>query len=181
MQDDRSSAASHDDVSTEEDLAGHAAARKITDLVKAGNSCFFCTLGLSTRLHARPMTVTEVEDGGQLWFFTEIDSLKSIELDHDPRVTLFFKDGDNGGHLKLDGTATQVLDRETIHRLWSPKLRAWFTEGEDDPRISLLRVDPDSGEYWDNRHGAAVAGIKLLFGALAGQRVNEGVHGNLRL
>jgi hypothetical protein len=86
MQDDRSSAASHDDVSTEEDLAGPAAARKITDLVKAGNSCFFCTLGLSTRLHARPMTVTEVEDGGQLWFFTEIDSLKSIELDHDPRV-----------------------------------------------------------------------------------------------
>jgi hypothetical protein len=60
-------------------------------------------------------------------------------------------------------------------------LRAWFTEGEDDPRISLLRVDPDSGEYWDNRHGAAVAGIKLLFGALVGQRVNEGVHGNLRL
>jgi general stress protein 26 len=74
-----------------------------------------------------------------------------------------------------------VLDRETIHRLWSPKLRAWFTEGEDDPRISLLCVDPVSGEYWDNRHGAAVAGIKMLFGAIVGQRVNEGVHGNLKL
>jgi general stress protein 26 len=172
---------SDDDLSTEQDLSGPAAAQKIADMVSAGNSCFFCTLGLTTQLHARPMTVTEVEDGGVLWFFTEADSLKNIELDRDPRVTLFFKEGDNGGHLKLDGTATLVTDPATIHRLWSPKMRAWFTEGEDDPRISLLRVDPISGEYWDNRHGAAIAGIKMLFGAIVGKRVNEGVHGSLAL
>lgn len=169
------------DVSTEEDLSGPAAAQKIADLVKAGNSCFFCTVSMGSGLHARPMTVTEVDEGGQLWFFTEVDSLKNIELDRDPRVTLFFKEGDNGGHLKLDGTATMVTDKETIHRLWTPKMRAWFTEGEDDPRISLLRVDPVSGEYWDNRHGAAIAGMKMLFGALTGQRVDEGVHGKLKL
>lgn len=172
---------SSDEVSTEEDLSGHAAAQKIADLVRAGNSCFFCTLGMNARLHARPMTVTEVEDDGQLWFFTEIDSLKTIELDRDPRVTLFFKESDNGGHLKLDGTASQVTDPATIHRLWSPKMRAWFTEGENDPRICLLRVEPVGGEYWDNRHGAAVAGIKMLFGAIVGQRVDEGVHGKLQL
>ncbi|KQW46395.1 MULTISPECIES: pyridoxamine 5'-phosphate oxidase family protein [unclassified Roseateles] len=170
-----------DKVGTEEDLSGQAAAQKIADLVEAGNSCFFCTVGMNSRLHARPMTVTEVEDSGQLWFFTEIDSYKTIELDRDPRVTLFFKEGDNGGHLKLDGTAAQVTDRETIHRLWSPKMRAWFTEGEDDPRICLLRVDPASGEYWDNRHGTAIAGIKMLFGAITGQRTDDGVHGKLTL
>ena len=172
----------HDDVSTEENLSGAAAAQKIADMVKGGNSCFFCTLGMGSQLHARPMTVIEVEEGtGQLWFFTEIDSLKNVELDRDPRVTLFFKEGDNGGHLKLDGSATQVTDKQTIHRLWTPKLRAWFTEGENDPRICLLRVDPVSGEYWDNRHGAAIAGIKMLFGALTAQRVDEGVHGKLKL
>jgi hypothetical protein len=53
--------------------------------------------------------------------------------------------------------------RATIYRLWKPTLRAWFAEGEDDPRINLLRVDPMGGEYWNNRHGAAVAGIKMLF------------------
>lgn len=166
---------------TEADLCGAAAAQKIADLVEAGNSCFFCTISMSSGLHARPMTVIEVEAGGALWFFTEIDSLKNIELERDPRVTLFFKDGDNGSHLKLDGTATLVTDPATIHRLWTPKLRAWFTEGEDDPRISLLRVDPISGEYWDNRHGAAIAGMKMLFGAITGQRVDEGVHGELKL
>jgi general stress protein 26 len=166
----------------DEDLSGAAAARKIADLVKAGDSCFFCTVGTGSQLHARPMTVVEVEaDSGVLWFFTEIDSFKTIELDRDPRVTLFFKEGDNGGHLKLDGNTTQVTDPATIHRLWSPKLRAWFTEGEDDPRICVLRVDPVGGEYWDNRHGAALTGVKLLFGALVGQRVDEGVHGQLTL
>ena len=94
-------------------------------------------------------------------------------------MTLFFKEGDNAGHLQLDGTASEHTDRQTIHRLWTPKLRAWFTEGEDDPRISVLRVDPTGGEYWDNRHGTAVAGIKMLFGALTGTRGDDGVHGRL--
>ena len=171
----------HDPTHTEEDLSGAAAAEKVADLVKAGNSCFFCTLSMGSRLHARPMTVIEVDDSGQLWFFTEVDSLKNLELERDPRVTLFFKESDNGAHLKLDGTATEVTDKATIHRLWKPTLRAWFTEGEDDPRTSLLRVDPVSGEYWDNRHGAAIAGIKMLFGAIVGKRVDEGVHGQLSL
>lgn len=182
MHDDRLDASRDDDISTEENLSGAAAAQKIAEMVNAGNSCFFCTLGLNSQLHARPMTVTEVEEGsGALWFFTEIDSLKNIELDRDPRVTLFFKEGDNAGHLKLDGEAVQVTDPATIHRLWSPKMRAWFTEGESDPRICLLRVDPVSGEYWDNRHGTVIAGIKMLFGAIVGQRVDEGVHGQLKL
>lgn len=179
MEDLRSEASDND--AHEQDLAGPAAVDKIQDLVKEGDSCFFCTLGIDGELHARPMTVMEVGDSGQLWFFTEADSLKNVELDRDPRVTLFFKEGDNSGHLKLDGTATEVDDPATIHRLWSPKLRAWFTEGPDDPRISLLRVDPASGEYWDNRHGAAVAGIKMLFGALTAQRMDDGVHGKLKL
>lgn len=169
----------HSDVGTEEDLSGPAASRKVAELVKAGSSCFFCTLGMGSSLHARPMAVIDLDDDGRLWFFTEMDSLKTIELDRDPRVTLFFKEGDHSGHLRLEGTATQVTDRETIHRLWSPTLRAWFTEGEDDPRLCLLRVDPVSGEYWDNRHGAALTGIKMLFGALTAQRVDEGVHGRL--
>lgn len=181
MSDASRSTSSNDDTTLEQDLSGPDAAQKIADMVKAGNSCFFCTLSLSSQLHARPMTVTEVEDGGVLWFFTEVDSLKNIELDRDPRVTLFFKEGDNSGHLKLDGTATLVTDPATIHRLWTPKMRAWFTEGENDPRVGLLRVDPISGEYWDNRHGAAIAGIKMLFGAIVGKRVDDGVHGNLAL
>jgi len=170
-----------DELSTEKDLSGPAAAQKIADMVKAGNSCFFCTLSMSSQLHARPMIVTEVEDGGALWFFTEVDSLKNIELDRDPRVTLFFKEGNNGGHLKLDGTASLVTDPATIHRLWSPKMRACFTEGESDPRIGLLRVEPVSGEYWESCHGAAIAGIKMLFGAIVGKRVDPGVHGSLAL
>jgi len=169
------------DDSHEEDLNGPAAVDKIKALVSDGDSCFFCTVSMGGDLHARPMTVIEMDDDGALWFFTEAGSLKNVELDHDPRVTLFFKEGDNAGHLKLDGIATEVTDRETIHRLWTPKLRAWFTEGEDDPRISVLRVDPTGGEYWDNRHGSAVAGIKMLFGALTGQRGDDGVHGRLKL
>lgn len=181
MQDASRQPSDRDKLATERDLSGHTAAQKIAELVKAGDSCFFCTVGLNSRLHARPMMVSEVEAGAVLWFFTEIDSYKTIELDRDPRVTMFFKEGDHGGHLKLDGKAVQVSDRATIHRLWSPRLRAWFTQGEDDPRICLLRVEPVSGEYWDTRDGTAISAIKMLFGAITGQRMEDGVHGKLTL
>lgn len=173
---------SHDDSHTEANLSGPAAAAKIAELVKAGDSCFFCTVGAAGGvLHARPMAVIDVDDSGRLWFFTQADSLKTIELDRDPRVTLFFKKGDHGGHLKLDGTARDATDKPTIHRLWTPTLRAWFTEGEDDPRICVLCIEPTGGEYWDNRHGAAWSGIRMLFGALTAQRTEDGIHGKLSL
>jgi general stress protein 26 len=41
----------------------------------------------------------------------------------------------------------------------------WFTEGEDDPRITVIKVSPTQGYYWDNKHGNAVAFVKQLVGA----------------
>ena len=126
----------------DEDLSGAAAVSKIKDLVSNGDSCFFCTVAIGGELHARPMTVIETDDAGRLWFFTEAGSLKNIELDHDPRVTLFFKEGDNGGHLRLEGTATEINDRETIHRLWTPKLR----------RSEERRVGKECRSRWSPYH-----------------------------
>lgn len=172
------------DPTPDDSLTGPAARQKIQDLVSAGDACFFCTHTAATAAsggwHARPMSVRAVDEGGILWFFTARDSVKEAELQHDPRVTLFFQRGDHGGHLRLDGTVTTSTDRDLIHRLWSPLLRAWFTEGADDPRIAVLRVEPHHGEYWDHRYNAAITGLQLLFGAVTATRVDEGVHGQLQ-
>ncbi len=44
-------------------------------------------------------------------------------------------------------------DKEKIEELWTPLAKAWFTEGINDPRISVIKVVPDNGFYWDNKHG----------------------------
>ena len=41
--------------------------------------------------------------------------------------------------------------------LWDARLAAWFPEGLADPRLALLRVDLDHGEYWDE-HASRMVG-----------------------
>jgi len=68
-----------------------------------------------------------------------------------------------------------------IKELWSFTLKTWFTEGENDPRITVIQVRPAEGYYWDNKHGNAVAGAKMLLGAVMGQTLDDSIEGTLRL
>ena len=60
-------------------------------------------------------------------------------------------------------------------------LRTWFTEGEDDPRITVIKVTPTEGYYWDTKHGNAVAGVKMLVGAVVGKTLDDSVEGRLKV
>ena len=67
-----------------------------------------------------------------------------------------------------------------IKELWEPILKVWFTEGEDDPRISVLKVSAESGYYWDNKHGNAIAMIKMAAGAVMGKTMDDSIEGNIQ-
>jgi general stress protein 26 len=58
-------------------------------------------------------------------------------------------------------------------------LKTWFTEGEDDPRISVIRFTPQLGDYWDNKHGSLVSGAKIAVGALVGKTLDDSIEGRL--
>ena len=77
--------------------------------------------------------------------------------------------------------ATVTTDRHVFDELWQPIVKVWFSEGEDDPRITAIKVAPSSGNYWDTKHGAAVAGIKMLIGAATGQTPDDSIEGSLRV
>ena len=42
-------------------------------------------------------------------------------------------------------------------------MAAWFQGGKEDPKLQLLRFEPEQGQVWLNEH-SLVAGIKLLMG-----------------
>ncbi len=60
-------------------------------------------------------------------------------------------------------------------------MKTWFTEGVDDPRITVIRVQPNEGYYWDTKHGSAVAGIKMLIGAAISKTLDDSIEGTLRV
>lgn len=163
-----------------QDLQARDAVEKIRDIVKEAETCFFCTLATSTHGSAtRPMSVQQVDDAGNLWFLSADDSHKNLELATDPTVKLYFQGSPHSGFLQLDGRASVSRDKAKIKELWKPILKTWFTEGEDDPRITVIKVAPLDGYYWDNKHGNAVAGVKMMIGAALGKTLDDSIEGRV--
>ncbi|MBC7841593.1 MAG: pyridoxamine 5'-phosphate oxidase family protein [Gemmatimonadaceae bacterium] len=165
------------------DLTDREAVERIRDIVEsAKGSCFFCTHaegGLSNG--TRPMSVQKVDDDGNLWFLSAVDSNKNAELQRDPSVELFIQGSPHSGFLHLRGHGTITTERGVIDELWEPIAKVWFTEGKDDPRITAIKVAPSDGYYWDNKHGDAVAGIKMLVGAATGRTMDDSIEGTVRV
>src|SRR5688572_7415743 len=125
------------------------------------------------------MHVQEVCDQGNFWFLSPRDSDKNQEIENDPRVQLFISNPSRYEFLSVYGTASISRDREKIDKYWSEFAKAWFTEGNDDPRITVIKVTPEEGFYWDTKDGKLVSTIKILASAITGKTLEEGVEGTI--
>lgn len=162
------------------DLGGPDAVAKIRELVGKSDTCFFCTaIATGGSSGARPMGVQQVDDQGHLWFLSASDSHKNAELMLDPGVKLYFKGSAHSDFLQLNGNATVSRDTAKIKELWEFPIATWFTEGVDDPRITVIRFTPVEGYYWDTKHGSAVAGIKMMVGAVLRKTLDDSIEGKL--
>lgn len=163
------------------DLQGTQAIEKIKQLIDKAKTCFFCTqVSSGGPDSARPMSVQKVDDAGTLWFLSASDSHKNEEVADDSLVQLYFQGSPHSDFLQLTGRATVSRDKEKIRELWEPTLKTWFTEGIDDPRITVIQFVPTDGYYWDTKHGIAVAGIKMLIGAALGKTMDDSIEGTLK-
>jgi len=165
-----------------EDLYGEEATKKIKELVNSAKTCFFCTSHEPGKPFAtRPMSVQKLDDDGNFWFLSANDSHKNQELELDPEVQLLFQGSSYSDFMNIYGVATVTQDKEKIKELWEPTLKTWFTEGIDDPRISVIKVEPTSGYYWDTKHNMAIALIKRLAGAAMGKTLDDSIEGQLKV
>jgi general stress protein 26 len=165
-----------------ENLSHAEAQEKIKDLIeKAKNTCFFCTNIRSGEPFAtRPISVQQIDDDGTLWFLSAIDSHKNAQLLHDPNVQLLFKGSDYSDFLSLYGSAVVFRDEQKLEDLWEPILKTWFTEGKQDPRITIIQFTPEHGYYWDTKHAQIVAFTKQMIGAAIGKTLDDSIEGNLK-
>lgn len=164
-----------------QDLNGAAAIAKVKELSEKAKTCFFCTAQAVTGSSgARPMSVQQVDDAGHLWFLSALDSHKNAEVTSDPVVTLYFQGSAHSDFLTFSGTASVSQDKSKIRELWEPVAKVWFTEGVDDPRISVIQFVPREGYYWDTKHNAAIAGAKMLIGAAIGKTPDDSIEGRLQ-
>ncbi|WP_028915141.1 pyridoxamine 5'-phosphate oxidase family protein [Pseudoxanthomonas sp. J31] len=113
--------------------------------------------------HTRPMTAQlEHEGHGPIWFFTSTDNALVRELSGPRRATAAFVAKDHDLFASIGGQLAVDTDRAVVERLWNPFVAAWY-EGKADPKLALLRLDPDQGEVWLNEN-SLFAGVKMLMG-----------------
>ena len=74
-----------------------------------------------------------------------------------------------------------MFRKEKIKELWKPILKTWFTGGIDDPRISVIKVKPLEGYYWDTKHNMAIALIKRVTGAIIGKTMDDSIEGKIKI
>ncbi len=163
------------------DLQGKEGIKKIKELIDKASSCFFCTNTEKMPIPTRPMAVQKMDDDGVIYFLSSNDSHKNKEIKSDGSVQLFFQGDPHSDFLTLTGHATITEDKNLIKELWNPMLKTWFTDGIDDPRISVIKVDVEEGYYWDTIHALPVSFVKRLVGAVIGKTLDDSIEGAINL
>ncbi|WP_119271474.1 pyridoxamine 5'-phosphate oxidase family protein [Taklimakanibacter deserti] len=135
-------------------------------LWKALKSDMTVMLGLTDDVEgdARPMTAQiEGDEQGPIWFFTAKDTEIAQKLKTERPAFATFASKSHDLFAAIHGTLMLDMDRDAIDRLWNPYVAAWFEKGKDDPKLALLRFEPERAEVWVDA-SSLVAGIKILLG-----------------
>ena len=128
--------------------------------------------GDGDHLRARPMAVRPVPEEGALYFLTDADAPKSEEIERNDNICIALANSEKQKYVSMTGQAEIIDDRDRVKQIWSIYDKA-FWRNADDPRIRLLRVWPESAEFWEGA-GAIATAVKLVAAGVSGRRVSLG-------
>ncbi|KAK7035494.1 hypothetical protein VNI00_011787 [Paramarasmius palmivorus] len=148
----------------------------LQSLLKSTQAGMLVTRSSDGSLHSRAMTPVAPDSETQLnlLFFANNASHKFEEIQHDSHVNVSFYDTGNTSWASYAGIARIKQDRELIKKHWSTSLSAWFGDlkdgihkgDENDPRVSLIEVEPYEIRYFIATKGAIGRAIETGISAV---------------
>jgi general stress protein 26 len=141
-------------------------------------------LGLVGRVpapHFQPMTAFCEPDRGQIWFYTrdDTDLARAVQDGGDAMFVVQAKDMDF--QACVGGRLTQALDRARMDQYWNPVVAAWYPEGKDDPRLTLLRFDAGEAQVWLSQSNPLAFGFQIAKANLTHRPPNVGESATINL
>jgi general stress protein 26 len=128
--------------------------------------------GEGDAVRARPMAAKAEIDDHAIYFLTDAGAPKDHEIKHNSNVCLTFSDVKANNYVSVSGTAEVFADSELAGRVWSAGDKAFFKDS-DDPKIRIIRVTPDQGEYWEGV-GMIAKVVKMIAASASGGRPDLG-------
>jgi general stress protein 26 len=159
-------------------LESNEAIAKISHIAKS-EVAMFGTHDANGTLQIRPMSTAGVDPNGTIWFMSRRSSAKNKEIAANAKVRLIYAVPARSEYLTVDGHAEITRDQKKLDELWNVFAKTWFHEGKDDPELTLLKVTPKAGYYWDTKHSKMVQMAMIAVGALTGLELDDGVQGTL--
>jgi len=155
---------------------------KLKEMLKDIDFCMLSTIDSEGDIHSRPMSLNgEIDNQGNLWFFTSSNSLKAHEIEGMPKVNASFANPDDNQYVSISGKAEIVSDRAKIKELWKPIYKAWFPDGPEQADVALLKLQVEKAEYWDSPSSTVAQVLSFVSAIVTGKQVEAGENKKLEM
>lgn len=155
---------------------------KLRELVKDIDFCMLTSVDEDGSLHSRPMSTNgEIDENGDVWFFTYASTHKVLEIERNHQVNLSFAAPSKQRYVSMSGNAELVRDRHKMQQLWKPQLKAWFPKELEEPDIALIKVNIAKAEYWDSPSSWVAHTIGLVKAIATGEKASMGDNAKINL
>jgi len=144
------------------EITGPDALARVKELVEDIDFTMLTTTDDDGNLVSRPMSTRQMDESGDIWFFTSEDTEKVEEARAHRDVGLSYCDAKGMRYVSVGGQASVVHDRAKMDELYSPSLDIWFEDGLDTPGIALLKVTPAVTEFWEPSKGKIAMAAGML-------------------
>ena len=141
---------------------------RVTSILRHNRLVMLTTARQDGTLLSHPMTVQEVTDDVDVWFFLGLDGDQAEALRGDPHVNIAVSEA--GTWLSVAGRVEFSRDRAKVDELWSDEVGAYIEGGKDDPNLGLLRVIGDSAQFWGLPGGKLSALARITKATVTGER-----------
>jgi len=149
---------------------------KLRSLIDDVNVAMLTSLKEDGEFYSRPMNTMQLDDEGQLFFFSDEHTPDVHDIKVNNRVTVTYTNPDTNVYIALNGRIFLSHDQDKINELWIPACKAWFPGGRQDPNLVLIRVEILKAEYWDSSASDMVVLFNILKAIVKGEKYNEGDH-----
>ena len=155
---------------------------KLREMIKDIDFCMLTTIDDQGDPHSRPMSSNgDIDQNGDIWFFTQASSHKVSEIQNSPKVNVSFADPKDHRYVSVTGRARLERDAKKIDELWRPEFKMWFPEGKDDPEIALLRIRLEKAEYWDSPASSIAQVVSFVSAFVTGKEPEFGENKKVEL
>ncbi|WP_449278448.1 pyridoxamine 5'-phosphate oxidase family protein [Leucobacter sp. GX24907] len=133
---------------------------QVVEVMRGERFVMLSTATKDGKIVSHPMTPQEVTDEAVIWFFIDRQSDQGEAIRQNPEVNLAF--AETGSWLSVSGRAEFVTDPDKVYELWDEQVSGYYEGGTSDPNVGLLRVTPESAQYWGVPGGRIAAAVKIL-------------------